>query len=228
MSDKKVFYEIDKVLTSKGEPSKFLNEIRVKKEFRESKFDILNKLENIEQEKKFHPEGNVWNHTCMVTDKGAELYKFAEDSRSFIWATLLHDVGKVTNTKWIRGRWRSYDHDTAGANIVKDLLKSVSEDKVFNSKVEELVRFHMHHIYIDKNLPFGNIEALINTNRVRDIILIFTCDKLGRGNQSTKDKEKIFFELTSILDKIEGKAKKEYKDIRDMLLKIKEKECSFK
>lgn len=228
MSDKEIFEKLDNILNYEEVPSYFINSIRNDKEFKESKFNILNKLEGIEQEKKFHPEGNVWNHTCMVTDKAAEVSSFAGDKRSFMWAALLHDVGKVTNTKWIRGRWRSYDHDTAGANIVRDILSLVSSDEKFNLRVEKLVKFHMHHIYIDKNLPFGDMKGLIDTNNIKDLMLMFTCDKLGRGNQDTKDRKNIFCELKSILGKIEKEANCQYKDIKEILSYIERKECSLK
>ena len=46
----------------------------------------------------------------------------------------------------------------------------------------------MHHIYINKDLPFGKPEAMIKTVDMNDMLLMFLSDKLGRG-QKEKDKK---------------------------------------
>lgn len=219
--DKKIFEQIEKILLTEKIPSRELEKIRKTKEFKESSFNILNKLEDIPQEKKFHPEGNVWNHVKMVIDKGAELKNYAKDEKSFMWATLMHDIGKITTTKFIRGRWRSYDHDKKGAEQVNELLNEVSSDFYFIKKVVDLVYFHMHHIYISKDLKFGDINALIKSNNINDLMLLFASDKLGRGELDENDKINTIKELKMILLKIEKASKENYEDIYKIIDSIK-------
>lgn len=220
MSDKNIYEKINNILMTSNVPSKELNEVRKTLEFKESVFNVINKLEEIEQDKKFHPEGNVWNHTIMVVDTAAALKEFSKDEKSLLWAALLHDLGKIPTTKWIRGKWRSYGHDTAGANMAKELLNKVSNDIEFNTRVENLVKFHMHHLYIVKELPFADIEGLKMLEDLNDIILIFLSDKLGRGEKTKREINMIIEELLSTIKKIESLTKRDYESLKENLSNI--------
>ncbi|MBQ7092943.1 MAG: tRNA nucleotidyltransferase, partial [Clostridia bacterium] len=59
-------------------------------------FPQLDALIGIEQEPRFHPEGDVWNHTMLVLDKAAQLRNKAKNPLGFMLAALCHDLGKVT------------------------------------------------------------------------------------------------------------------------------------
>lgn len=224
MGDRNIFREIEANLEVSDKPSEFLNSIKDTIEFKESNFKLLGELVNIEQEPKYHPEGNVWNHICMVTDAASIAKRFAHNKTAFMWGAMLHDIGKITTTVKRKGRWTSYNHDTEGYNIVKNLLIKETKDTEFIEKVCELVKFHMHHIYILKNLPFGNVKHLIETNNVNDIVLLFICDKLGRGEQSDKDKKRVFEEVLMILDVLEKKGGLKYNEVRENIKKL---ELSF-
>ncbi|GAB6170402.1 HDIG domain-containing protein [Clostridium carnis] len=215
-----VFELIESILIKSDIPSIELIKIVKTKEVKESPFNILNKLENIQQEKEHHPEGNVWNHTLMVVDMAARVKVFSNNKKEFMWAALLHDIGKITNTKFIKGKWRAYNHDVAGSKAVKELLNKVSSNEEFNNKVVDLVLYHMHHIYISKNLPFGNVDKMLETNNVNDIILLFICDKLGRGKQNIESKEETIKEVIKIVEFIEERENRSYEDLKSKILKI--------
>lgn len=223
MKEINIFKEIEEKLEKLEKPSEFLNKLKELLEFKESSFKILGELVNIPQELKYHPEGNVWNHLCMVVDAASVAKSLAYNKKEFIWAALLHDIGKLTTTIKRNGRWTSYNHDTEGYNIVKVLLLKETGDEEFTEKVAELVKFHMHHIYILKNLPFGNVKDLIKTNNINDILLLFACDKLGRGGQTREDKKRMFGEVLTILDILEKKSGLKYNDVRENIVKFKEK-----
>lgn len=220
MENQSMLEEIDIKLQQLEKPSQFLNEIQSSHRFKESNFKVLLKLIDIEQELKYHPEGNVWNHICMVVDYASIAKRFTYNKSAFMWGSLLHDLGKINTTVKRKGRWTSYNHDNVGYDMVKTLLDKESSDLEFNEQVCELVKFHMHHIYILKNLPFGNINDLINTNNINDIVLLFACDKLGRGNQNSEDKIRIFDEIIKILEIIEMKSGKTYDEVRDNVMKF--------
>lgn len=215
-----IFKEIENKLETLERPSKFLNELKSLEEFEKSEFGVLGKLVDIEQEPKYHPEGNVWNHLCMVVDAASITKYLAHNKREFMWGALLHDLGKITTTVKRKGRWTSYNHDIVGCDMVKELLFKETKDAKFAEKVAQLVKFHMHHIYILKNLPFGNIKELIETNNVNDIVLLFVCDKLGRGGQSEQDKKRVFDEIITILDILEKKSGFKYENVRENIKKL--------
>lgn len=197
-----IFNKINDIILLCDKPSIELEKLIKEEEFIKSEFNIIGKLINVPQDKKFHPEGNVWNHTKMVVDLAAKIKGYSNNSRNFMWASIFHDIGKVETTKFIKGRYRSYNHDIEGEKITYKILKNhMNEEDSMN--ISEIVRFHMHHIYILKDLPFSNIEKLTESNNYKDIILLFMCDKLGRGNGNIEEKIDTINEVKLILDKLE-------------------------
>ncbi|MBU5456171.1 HD domain-containing protein [Caproiciproducens sp. MSJ-32] len=220
-----ILKNIEEILLKENKPSIELDRIIQRQDFKESDFNVIVKLKDIPQEKKYHPEGNVWNHTKMVVDIAALIKEFSEDIRSFMCASLLHDIGKIPTTKFIRGRYRSYDHDREGAEMAYNLIRRYGEDRLAED-VKILVRYHMHHIYISKNMKFADYKGLLESNKINDIVLLFIADKLGRGNQTYYDFKENIEEVLIILDKIEcksymsyGNLKKKINDIKNILLK---------
>ncbi len=216
-----MFKELNNILINEEKPSIQLEILMRKEIFRGSEFNILNKLKNIPQDKKFHPEGNVWNHTKLVIDTAAKVRSFSLNPDSFMWAALFHDIGKIETTKFIKGRYRSYNHDKVGKDVTYKILINYT-DKEKAERISEIVSFHMHHIYILKDLPFSDIPALINSSSYNDIILLFICDKLGRGNQSLEEKEKALLEVNQILKKLDIENKLINKDIMKKIKRINE------
>lgn len=214
-----IFNKINKILLENEKPSIEIDKLMKNEEFKNSDFSIVSKLKDIPQEKKFHPEGNVWNHTKMVIDVAARIKDFSNDSKKFMWSALLHDIGKIPTTKFIKGRYRSYEHDIEGAKMVYELLERY-EDIRFVENVSEIVRFHMHHIYILKNLPFSNINKLLSSKNFDDIILLFICDKLGRGNQQIHENRNNINEVITILDILEKENNKKYYKLREDIIEI--------
>ncbi|MCF0148465.1 MAG: HD domain-containing protein [Clostridium sp.] len=216
-----VYNKLINILMNEDKPSMQLEVLMNKEDFKESEFNILNKLKNIPQDKNFHPEGNVWNHTKLVIDTAAKIKGFAINTEAFMWAALFHDIGKIETTKFIKGRYRSYNHDKVGKSVTYKILIDYM-DKERAEMIAEIVSFHMHHIYILKDLPFSDIPALIKSSSYNDIILLFICDKLGRGNQSIEEKEKALLEVNKILDKLCIENKLMNKDIMKKIQQIKE------
>ncbi|MGG7143723.1 HD domain-containing protein [Clostridium nigeriense] len=212
------FNKINKILLDSENPSIEIEKLMKEEYYNNSIFEILTKLKDIPQDKKFHPEGNVWNHTKMVIDFAAKVRNYSNNKEMFMWSALFHDIGKITTTKFIKGRYRSYNHDTEGEKISYNLLKEYISDKEAIN-ISETIKFHMHHIYILKDLPFSDISNLTKSNNYNDIILLFICDKLGRGKQNKEDKIRVLNEVKVILDKLERENSNINNDIK---LKIEE------
>lgn len=199
------FYsEIIKHLLEDDKPSIYLNSIFDKLEA--SEFKVISNLKKIPQEPKYHPEGDVWNHIMLVVDEAAKIRNQAHDRRSFMLAALLHDIGKNSTTQKRRGRWTSYNHDEVGAKEARELLESLNESEEFTNKVEGLVKHHMNHIYILKNLPFGNVQDMISSVDMNDMLLIFFSDMMGRGNSTDSDRN----ERLANVEKIKSILKEKY------------------
>ena len=143
-----------------NKPSTYLEEI--KPSLKNSPLEPIINLEKVEQNKKYHPEGNVWSHLKQVVDIAAKVKEYANDKGTFMLGALLHDLGKGTTTKKNKqGRIISYNHDIEGEKIVDKILTYYGYEKCEKQRILNLVKYHMHHLYIIKNLPFAKTSELV-------------------------------------------------------------------
>ena len=184
--------EIQRELMVCNKPSVYLE--KIKNSLKDTPLESLWILQLIEQNPRYHPEGNVWNHVMQVIDIAAKIKDFAIDKEAFMLGSLLHDVGKgITTKKNNQGRWTSYNHDVEGVKIAEKILNYYKYDDYEKEKILNLVRFHMHHLYIIKNLPYAKTKEMIKETNLNDIILLFISDRMGRGNFEKHKKENKFF-----------------------------------
>lgn len=184
-----LFKEIDQHLINDEKPSVFLNEVSAKVEFSEHPFNMILKQKDTKQSPKYHPEGSVWNHTLMVVDEAALRKVKSTDTRTFMWAALLHDIGKPPTTKIRKNKITAYDHDRVGAKLAKEFLLFFDEEKEFITEVVALIRWHMQILYVINNLPFKKIDEMKSQVDINDIALLGLCDRLGRGNVDKEQEE---------------------------------------
>ncbi len=187
MVKKITFEEITDHLMIDASPSAYFNSLG--KELEVYPLNMLSKLKKVEQSEKYHPEGNVWNHTMMVVDEAAKIREQFNDAKAVMWAALLHDIGKPDTTKVRKGRITSYDHDVVGAKLAGEFLGYYTEDKGFIEKVSLLVRYHMHMLYVLKGLPYGNPARLVEETDIHDLALLCRCDRLGRTGADKNEEE---------------------------------------
>lgn len=185
-----LLYEINNHLLLDEKPSEYFEEIADTPIFNEYPFNMLKKLRYTEQSPQHHPEGNVWNHTMLVVDQAAKQKHKSKNERIFMWAALLHDIGKPDTTKDRKGKITSYDHEKVGAVLAKDFLNQFSEDTVFINKVSTLIRYHMQILHVVKNLPFAEIQAMKKEADVKEVALLGYCDRLGRTNVNVVGEKK--------------------------------------
>ena len=193
---KDLFYKIDKHIICDKKPSLFISTLMGNKIFMECfPFTMISCLEKVEQNKKFHPEGNVLNHTLMVLDEAASRKAESKNEKVFMWSALLHDIGKAPTTKIRNGKITSYNHEKIGSVMAEEFLKVFTDDIVFIKNVTAMVRWHMEALFIIKDLPFSDIEKMLREVSLDEIALLNLCDRLGRGNMTD---EKIDGEIKGI------------------------------
>ncbi|WP_250675166.1 HD domain-containing protein [Paraclostridium ghonii] len=190
MSQELTFKEISNHLIQDERPSVYIREKLLNSSYDFELKEKLLKLEKIEQNPKYHPEGNVLNHVMLVLDNAAKIKKLSNDRLAFMWAALLHDIGKLTTTKVRKGRITSYNHDIEGEKISKQILDKLTDDKDLKYKVSKLVRYHMQPLFFDKNLPFFSYKDMLNEVDYNEVALISMADRLGRGNITSEIKGK--------------------------------------
>lgn len=184
-----IFRQMHIHLLNDEQPSLYFNEISKTRLFEQYPLNLLNNLKNAQQSPKHHPEGNVWNHTMMVVDEAAKLKNESNSKKAFMWAALLHDIGKPDATKNRNGKITSYDHDKIGANLAWKFLAEFSDDDEFMRKVTMLVRWHMQILFVVNNLPFADVKTMKRQADVTEVALLGLCDRLGRLNADRKKEE---------------------------------------
>lgn len=189
-TSKELFSDLTRHLCADFKPSEYLNQRLAAGDFDEYPFTMLKILEDIPQSPIHHPEGCVWNHVCLVVDYGAQVRQQSRDPLVFMWAALLHDLGKSKTTRERRGRITAYEHDTVGMHMAVEFLSELTEDEALIKKVSMLVKYHMHPLYILKKLPFGNLQAMKADTDIREIALLGFCDRMGRTGSKGEDENK--------------------------------------
>lgn len=103
------------------------------------------------QNPEWHPEGNVWVHTCHVMDAAAEICErediVGEEREVVMAAALCHDLGKATTTT---EDLRSPGHDVAGVEPTLSFLERIGFPVSNRAKVAFLVEKHMVHCSINE------------------------------------------------------------------------------
>ena len=212
--------EIQENLLICDKPSIYLEEIKTS--LKNTPLEVLIDLEKIEQNKNYHPEGNVWNHLKQVVDTAAKIKDYANDKGSFMLGALLHDLGKGTTTKKNKqGRLISYNHDTEGEKIADKILTYYDYKGDEKQRVLNLVKYHMHHLYIIKNLPFAKTNELVKDVDLNDMILMFVSDRLGRGQVEKEKKLNEIEDIQEVIRILEVNYSLDLNEIKEKIKKIK-------
>lgn len=189
MSLDEIYQDVNAHLVTDSIPSIYLSHISERLEFREPPFLLLYQLKFTEQSIVHHPEGNVWNHTLLVVDEAAKRKNLCMNPSSFMWAALLHDIGKPSTTQNKNGKITSYNHDKIGATLARDFLSIFTKDQFFIESVCTLIEFHMHILYVTKKLPYADIPKMLEKADINELALFGLCDLLGRKGASPKEAE---------------------------------------
>lgn len=136
----RVFTEWEKLLLKADRPSMGLEFLRDCGWL--AHFPELSDLIGCEQNPEWHPEGDVWTHTCMVLDNAAQLRDQLpeEDRLTFMLAALLHDVGKPSTTT---PDLSAHGHDAAGVPLAVSFLERMTNNSRLMQDVPNLVGLHM-------------------------------------------------------------------------------------
>ena len=87
-------------------------------------FPEIKALIGVEQDREWHPEGDVFVHTGLVIDRARELIDDLPYAKqvTVMLAALCHDFGKPATTEFIDGRLRSRGHEEGGVEPTLSFL----------------------------------------------------------------------------------------------------------
>ncbi|MFZ2804075.1 MAG: HD domain-containing protein [Patescibacteria group bacterium] len=136
----------------------------------------LRVLESTNQEPEWHPEGNVWIHTLMVTDQAAKIIRqpergFSEEEKlEVMLGALCHDLGKASTTKIEEGRIRSRGHEAAGVEAARSFLSHFTFGETIGHAAEEVAGEHLKPVMLYKSREAGQMTDAQYTNAVRKLV----------------------------------------------------------
>jgi predicted nucleotidyltransferase len=121
---------------------------------------LLNPLERVKQNPKYHPEGDALYHSLQVFDLARWVRGYDEE---FLLAALLHDVGKGIDPQ---------DHVAAGLEALEGLI---------SDRTAWLIEHHMEaHEYRARTLSAGMRKRLQASEWLEDLLLLSELDQTGR------------------------------------------------
>ncbi|UCE63465.1 MAG: CCA tRNA nucleotidyltransferase [Nitrospirota bacterium] len=106
-------------------------------------------LEGCPQDTRWHPEGDVWTHTLLVTDEAARIAArdslSMEDRGVLVLAALCHDLGKPTTTRVSPDGVSSRGHPKT-KDIYVQFLERIGTPPKLVERVVALCLYHLTHI----------------------------------------------------------------------------------
>jgi len=189
LAKERVYEEFKKLLLKAEKPSngfELMREIGALKQFPE-----LEALIGVEQDKEWHPEGDVWVHTMLVIDAMASLRR-GDEKRDLMlmYAALCHDFGKPSTTEFIDGRIRSRGHEEAGVAPTRSFLARLTNEEDFINQITPLVAHHLKpsQLYADRSSKAA-IRRLSTKVNIENLVIVAKADFLGRTTKDAKEGE---------------------------------------
>jgi tRNA nucleotidyltransferase/poly(A) polymerase len=142
VSRERIEQEFEKMLMLSTAPSRGLRWLKKIGRLAEI-FPELGALCDVPQNPKWHPEGDVFEHTMQALD-AVYLENLDYALRRIVsYAALCHDLGKSSMTREVNGVIKSIGHDYAGVPVARVLLHRITREIDLVSAVCLLVEHHM-------------------------------------------------------------------------------------
>ena len=143
------------------------------------------------QDPEWHPEGDVFQHTCYCLDAlaGSDSFKNANNSERLVlmFGVLCHDFGKTVSTEQkMKGgslRWVSPRHDQEGVSLTEDFLRRIGAPLALIPKVQSLVSCHMAAIHIKMKPSLPQVRRLarrVAPASLKQLFAVMRADQGGR------------------------------------------------
>ncbi len=139
-------------------------------------FPQLEVLGQIDQDKDYHPEGNVLEHTTAC------FQHFKRPSLTLSLATLFHDIGKAYSSGEVKNK-PFYKHSSMSAVQVKKALRQDIYSQQVRDNVQYLVRYHMYPPFLFYRSP-KTIERITGHQGFGELLKLYRADLLSTGQDN--------------------------------------------
>ena len=151
-------------------------------------FPEIAALDGTPQDPEWHPEGDVFTHTCHCCDAMAQLpgWQSADEMtrRILMFAILAHDFAKpqTTHTAEREGRLRivSPGHEEQGGPVAESFLTRINSPNEIKERVVPLVMHHLAHLQTSSARSVRRLANALQPATIEELCLVMTADHFGR------------------------------------------------
>lgn len=151
-------------------------------------FPELRAIAGVPQDPEWHPEGDVFTHTCHCCDALVKLPAWQEaDEESRIvlsLATLTHDFGKATTTQKVvrdgQNRIISPGHEETGVALAESFCERIGVQRAITDRVLPLVKNHMAHVMTVTDRSVRRLSKRLEPESIQRLLVLMTADASGR------------------------------------------------
>lgn len=173
ISNERILGELDKVLKlgKLHQAVKFMSVCGLTKYI----LPEIEALRGVEQDSRFHEEGDVYRHTMLVLKNAPPTYEGQ-------LAALLHDIGKPKSQEYIGDRIKFLGHEEVSAEMTEAILKRLRFPHDVVDKVKKIVGMHMrpHHL-VDDNVSEKALRKFVHDvgDLLEDVMAQADADRKG-------------------------------------------------
>ena len=151
-------------------------------------FPEIAALDGTPQDPEWHPEGDVFTHTCHCCDALAELpeWRGADETtrRVLMFAVLAHDFAKPQTTQEVEreGRKRivSPGHEELGGPLAEAFLTRIDTPNEIKERVVPLAKHHLAHLQQVSDRAVRRLANFLQPATIAELCLVMTADHFGR------------------------------------------------
>ncbi len=157
-------------------------------------------LIGLEQSKKYHPEGDVFEHTMQSLDHAKNICLRENLSKEkqliLLLSVLCHDMGKVSTTKTEGEKITSYGHSKESVVFAKRFFQKIELPQKNIPIILQLIKHHDALIGVSKVTEkfVKKLSDKIKPATIKDLVMVMEADYMGRGplvNQNSENIKKL-------------------------------------
>ena len=150
-------------------------------------------LVDTQENVKWHPEGNTYEHTMLVLTAMSKLRPGSVEDAMF---ALVHDFGKALTPKHLQPK--HHGHDAAGVPVVEKFMTRLGLGGTFLKRAKILTRHHMKMHLLDQMKAstfikmFEDMDAFRDEEIVEHLMWLGAADHRGRLGHENADFGQLF------------------------------------
>ena len=151
-------------------------------------FPEIQALRGTPQDPEWHPEGDVFTHTCHCCDAMAKLPEWqnadAQTKIVYMMAILAHDFAKPATTHMALKdgvmRTVSPGHEEAGGPLAEQFLQRINAPLAIQARVVPLVMNHLAHLQTVTDRSVRRLAKRLEPETIAGLSVVVTADHSGR------------------------------------------------